>query len=202
MATLIIAQLLRSCSVVALAALLTGAPAGAQDDAARVAYEREDYARAAALYRPRAERGDAEAQYRMGMMTRFGWGVEKDAAAAARWLQQAAENGHAQAQAELGTMYRLGRGVGEDAQQAARWLRAAALQGVGIAQLSFGRMVRDGVGVQRDLVEAYAWFNAAGDNGVMDGFAFRNEIVPRMTAEQIEEGKRLAARIGRKDATK
>ncbi len=198
----IIAQVLAGCSAFVLALVLLCTPARAQDDAARTAYEREDYTQAATLYGPRAAKGDAEAQYRLGMMTRFGWGVEKDAAAAARWLQQAAENGHALAQAELGTMYRLGRGVPEDAQLAARWLRSAALGGVGIAQLSIGRMYRDGTGVSRDLVEAYAWFTAAGDNGVMDGYAYRSEIIPLMTPEQVDDGKRLAARVGRKEQTR
>lgn len=167
-------------------------------DAAQAAYEREDYAAAAALYAPRAKAGDAEAQYRMGMMARFGWGMEKDARESARWLQQAAVQNHAQAQAELGTMYRLGRGVPEDPKEAARWLTAAATAGVGMAQLSIGRMYRDGLGVGRDLVEAYAWFSAAGENSVMDGLAYRNEITREMSPEQLAEGKRRAAERARK----
>ena len=98
----------------------------AQEDAARAAYEREDYAAAVALYAPRAAQGDADAQYRMGMMARFGWGMDKDTAAAVRCLTQAARQNQPQAQAELGTMYRLGRGVPEDPKEAARWLTAAA----------------------------------------------------------------------------
>jgi TPR repeat protein len=172
--------------------------AQAQAGAAQAAFEREDYAAAAALYSPLAAAGNAEAQYRKGMMTRFGWGVPKDPVAAARWLQQAATQGHAQAQAELGTMYRLGRGVPEDPKEAARWLTAAATAGVGIAQLSLGRMYRDGIGVERDLVEAYGWFSAAGDNSVMDGLAYRSEIARDMTPEQIAEGKRRAAERTRK----
>jgi TPR repeat protein len=192
-----IAHVLRACTL-ALAGLVLAA-AQAQGDSARAAYDREDYSTAIALYAPRAERGDAEAQYRMGMMARFGWGMEKDATAAARWLQKAVDSGHPQAQAELGTMYRLGRGVPEDPQRAAQLLRAAAESGVGIAQLSIGRMYRDGVGVPRDLVEAYAWLTAAGENGVMDGFAYRGEIAKLMTAEQIADAKRLAAQRGRKE---
>jgi len=171
----------------------------AQEDAARAAYEREDYAAAVALYAPRAARGDAEAQYRMGMMARFGWGMDKDSAAAVRFLTQAAKQNQPQAQAELGTMYRLGRGVAEDPKEAARWLTAAARSGVGIAQLAIGRMYRDGVGVGRDLVEAYAWFSVAGENSVMDGFAYRSEIVKQMSPEQIAEGKQRAAQRSRKD---
>ncbi len=194
----IIANALRAC-MLGLAVVSTVAVA--QADAARAAYEREDYTAAAALYAPRAAAGDAEAQYRMGMMARFGWGMDKDPAAAVRWLRQAADQNHPQAQAELGAMYRLGRGVPEDPQEAARLLTAAATAGVGIAQLSIGRMYRDGVGVNRDLIEAYAWFSAAGENSVMDGFAYRSEIVKEMNPEQVAEGKRRAALRSRKEAS-
>lgn len=195
-----IAQGWHNCTAWLLILLLSVLPtAGAQDDAARTAYDREDYSTATALYLPRAERGEAEAQYRMGMMARFGWGMDRDAEAAARWLRKAADQNHPQAQAELGTMYRLGRGVAEDNREAARLLRAAAASGVGIAQLSIGRMYRDGLGVQRDLVEAYAWFTAAGENGVMDGLAYRSEIAKLMTNEQIAEAKKLAALHGKKE---
>lgn len=192
----IIANGSRTCIVVLLAWCSL---ALAQSDAARVAYEREDYATAVQLNAPRAAAGDAEAQYRMGMMARFGWGMDKDTAAAVKWLSAAAQQNHAQAQAELGAMYRLGRGVPEDPKEAARLLTAAAMQGVGIAQLSIGRMYRDGVGVNRDLVEAYAWFSVAGENNVMDGFAYRSEIIRDMSPEQIAEGKQRAAQRSRKE---
>lgn len=195
-----VAAIARACCFWALGLAIACGSARAQApmDPAQAAYEREDYAAAAALYAPRANAGDAEAQYRMGMMARFGWGMEKDAGAAARWLQKASEQNHAQAQAELGTMYRLGRGVPEDPKEAARWLTAAATAGVPMAQLSIGRMYRDGAGVGRDLVEAYAWFSAAGENSVMDGLAYRNEIASEMSPAQIAEGKRRAAERARK----
>jgi TPR repeat protein len=192
----IIANALRACT---LAIGLAAAPAIAQPDAALAAYEREEYTAAATLYAPRAAAGDAEAQYRMGMMARFGWGMEKDTTAAVRWLGEAARQNHPQAQAELGTMYRLGRGVPEDPKKAAQLLTAAAGAGIGIAQLSIGRMYRDGVGVDRDLVEAYAWFSAAGENNVMDGFAYRSAIIRDMSPEQIAEGKRRAAQRTKKE---
>jgi hypothetical protein len=179
--------------ILAVTALLLASLAVAEPDEARTAFEREDYVVAAALYRPRAEMGDAEAQYRLGMMLRFGWGVDKDAAAAAAMLRRAAEQNHPLAQAELGTMYRLGRGVPEDAREAARLLRAAAGAGVGIAQLSIGRMYRDGIGVAKDDVEAYAWFQLAGENSVMDGFAFRAELTKTMTEQQLAAARTLAA---------
>jgi len=191
MTDLIVHRARRPLAAAALAFLLQAATA--QTDEAAAAFEREDYATAAALYRPRAEAGSAEAQYRLGLMLRFGWGVDKDAAAAAAMLRRAAEQNHALAQAELGTMYRLGRGVPEDAPEAARLLRSAAGAGVGIAQLSIGRMYRDGVGVAADPVEAYAWFQLAGESGVMDGFAYRAELAKTMTEAQLAAAKKRAA---------
>lgn len=177
------------------AALFAVAPARSADadDTARAAFEREDHATALPLYRSRAERGDAEAQYRIGLMLRFGWGIARDAATAASWLRRAADQAHAPAQAELGAMLRLGRGVPEDARAAARLLRAAAASGIGIAQLSIGRMYRDGIGVDKDLIEAWVWFLLAGENQVMDGFAFRSEIGATMSPEQLAVARKLAA---------
>jgi uncharacterized protein len=177
----------------AVTAAMLASLAGAQADEALAAFEREDYAKAAALYRPRADAGSAEAQYRLGLMLRFGWGVDKDASAAASMLSRAAEQNHPLAQAELGTMYRLGRGVPENPHEAARLLRAAAGAGVGIAQLSIGRMYRDGIGVTKDPVEAYAWFQLAGENSVMDGFALRSELAQTMNEQQVAAARKLAA---------
>lgn len=196
MSVRMITQFARSWSVAAT--LLLAGAAGAQDDAARAAFEREDYQLAARLYQPRADQNEAEAQYRLGLMLRFGWGMDKDATAAAAMLRRAAEQNHAAAQAELGTLYRLGRGVPEDAREAARWLRAAAHAGIGVAQLAIGRMYRDGVGVTQDPVQAYAWFQLAGENSVMDGFAYRSEIGRSMTDEQIAAAKVLAAERAQK----
>jgi TPR repeat protein len=163
-------------------------PAQAQA-AARAAFDREDYDAAFAAYRALADappdRIDGEVAYRLGQMTRFGWGTGKDLPAAVRWLHLAAERDHAEAQAELGKMYRDGRGVPADDEQAARWLTRAAQAGVGIAQLNLGRMYKDGAGVPRDLVEAYAWFTLAAANGYVDGLSYRNRLLDRMSAADV-----------------
>ena len=144
---LLIATLLAAASMTTTAQSL---------DAARAAYEREDYDTAFKLYSPAANKANAEAQYRLGLMYKFGWGTERDLKVAANWLRRAAEQQHAEAQAELGVLYKLGRGVKEDAAEAARWFRRAADSGVGIAQLNLARAYKDGAGVKKDLAEAYA----------------------------------------------
>ena len=56
----------------------------------------------------RAEAGDAEAQFNLGVRYGNGQGVRQDAAEAVRWYRLAADQGIAGAQYELGNMYALG----------------------------------------------------------------------------------------------
>src|SRR6266496_4967168 len=65
-----------------------------------------------------AERGDAEAQFNLGMMYSTGLGIEKDDSAAFRWNQKAAEQGHKEAEFILGLMFHEGAGTAKDETQA------------------------------------------------------------------------------------
>jgi hypothetical protein len=115
--------------------------------------------------RAKAEQGDAEAQYNLGLMYANGDGVPQDDAEAVRWLRLAADQGLSQAQFNLGVAYRFGRGVPQDDAEAARWYRLAADQGFDRAQYNLGVQYRDGQGVAQDDVEAVRWFRLAADQG-------------------------------------
>jgi hypothetical protein len=65
------------------------------------AFEKGDYAEALKEWRPLADQGDAEAQYRLGRMHEKGWGTTKDFDAALRWYRLAAEQGHEEAKKVL-----------------------------------------------------------------------------------------------------
>ncbi len=99
------------------------------------AYERGDYLTAADLWRPLAEVGDAEAQYRLGELYRLGQGVPEDPAAAGKWHLAAAEQGHARAMYYLALMYYRGRGADweRDYVRAYVWFKLAAEEGIGDA---------------------------------------------------------------------
>src|SRR5260221_14260104 len=93
--------------VFALAMLFSGSGiAGLQEglDALR----KGDYAAAAKELRPLAERGDTEAQYRLGLMYEFGKGFRVDKPQAMVWLGKSAEHGNPSAQTELGVIYATG----------------------------------------------------------------------------------------------
>jgi uncharacterized protein len=75
------------------------------------AYEKGDYTTALQILRPRAEQGNAKAQYNLGAMYANGLGVPQDYATTVSWYRRAAEQGLVEAQCKLGVMYAKGQGV-------------------------------------------------------------------------------------------
>jgi hypothetical protein len=63
-----------------------------------------DDEKAAALIRKAADKGNAEAQYRLAEMYRYGYGVKRDPAEAKRLLRAAMAQGHAEANKMLAEM--------------------------------------------------------------------------------------------------
>jgi GAF domain/Sel1 repeat/PilZ domain len=76
-----------------------------------------------------ADRGDADAQWQIGVRYHNGDGVPHDDAQAMQWFHRAAEQGHVTAQATLGAYYWAGRGVPQDLSQAYFWSALALAQG-------------------------------------------------------------------------
>ena len=71
--------------------------------------------------RVRAYKGDAEAQYQLGMIYLRGDGVEINHKSAAEWFKLAAEQGHMAAQLALADCYTYGWGVEVDESKAEYW---------------------------------------------------------------------------------
>jgi len=114
-----------------LAVLLSGAGTswGADFNKGLAAAESGDFATALREWKPLAEKGDALAQFNLGLMYRKGEGVPQDYKTAVKWYTLAAEQGHADAQFTLGLMYALGQGVLQDYKTAVEWYTLAAEQG-------------------------------------------------------------------------
>src|SRR5262249_33205656 len=73
------------------------------------AYRKGDYATALRLWRPLADAGNSDAQFRLGFLYHQGQGVPQDHAAAAAWYRKAAEQGNKWAQYLLGVLYGIGQ---------------------------------------------------------------------------------------------
>ncbi|MCH7555460.1 MAG: sel1 repeat family protein, partial [Proteobacteria bacterium] len=113
-------------------------PAHAQADPLAVfacerAYGETRHGDAAALCRPLAEAGSADAQAIMGTLHQNGQAVARDYAEAARWFDLSARQGHVEAQFNLAALYNYGAGVARDLVEAYAWYDLAADAGNGDA---------------------------------------------------------------------
>ena len=134
----------------------------------RDALRKQDFATAAKELRPLAERGNAEAQYRIGQMYDFGKGYPQDKAQAIVWFRKAAAQNHADAQQKLGVIYSTGDGVKQDDAQAVAWFRKAATLGQPTAQYNLGLLYAKGQGVKKDYEQAIAWWRKSAAQGSVD----------------------------------
>jgi V8-like Glu-specific endopeptidase len=145
--------------------LVAPATAAELDDAVAAAHS-GDYATALRRLSPLAEKGDARAEFDVGFMHAYGWGVQRNPAEAITWYRKAADQGLSVAQHFLGMAYVNGEGVRPDDAEAERWFARAAAQGFAEAEFMLGLMTLDGRGVPKDLVQGYAFIVMAGQGGV------------------------------------
>jgi hypothetical protein len=76
-----------------------------------------------------ATKGNAAAQYNLGVMSYLGQGIEKSSPNAAKWFEQAAKQDNTLAQYNLGFLFFEGKGVEKDYLQAFMWIDRAARLG-------------------------------------------------------------------------
>ena len=96
-------------------------PAWADFQAGMDAYNRGDYGTAFRVWRPLAERGDANAQVLLGILYEEGLFGPQDSVQAVPWFEKAAAQGNTNAQVRLGELYEAGKGVPQDIVQAYKW---------------------------------------------------------------------------------
>ncbi len=130
-----------------------------------------------------AERGDARAQFWLGVAYERGRGIEQDFGQALKWLVDSAKQGSADAETVLGQMYEEAEGVPQNYRQAAKWYRAACEHrpdygGAGQGCNNLGLLYLDGNGVKRNSVEAYKYFRLA-----------NSEVNLRLVKRRMTEGE-------------
>lgn len=150
--------------------------------------DRKEFARVKAS----ADKGSAEAQFKLGMMYANGVGVKQDPEKAAKWHRKAAEQGLPRAQYQLGLDYADGQGVKSDDFEAVQWYRKAAEAGLPEAQYELGMCCLSGRGTKESGLEALDWFHKAADQNfpVADYQIGMCYFEGRGAAKDIEEGIR------------
>ena len=121
-------------------------------------------------FKAKAEKGDVEAKFYLGVYYFLGQGVAEDKTEAVKWIREAAQQGHAIGQFTLGLCYLNGDGgVVKDAPEAVKWFRKAAEQGYPMAQYSLGISYKQGDGgLAQDASEALKWYRKAAAQGLAE----------------------------------
>ncbi|MDO6562714.1 tetratricopeptide repeat protein [Amphritea sp. 1_MG-2023] len=168
------------------------------------AYKNKGYKVELKSVQPAAENGDANAQNRLGEMYEFGYGVTRDAAQAIQWYQLAADQGFVAAQHNLGRAYNFGTGIQQDFALAEKWYLKAAEQGHMEAMFFLGTLYSNNHGgdeKQQTNITAYAWLQNALELGNRTATAIQSRIVMKLSANELEEAKMLAAEYKEKFVT-
>ena len=130
------------------------------------AYKAGNYPEAVKWYYKAAKRGNAAAQYDLGICYYYGYGVTKNVPEAVKLIHLAAEQGVAEAQFDIGLCYADGEGVTRNLNEATKWWHLSAEQGNAMAQYYLGSCYYHGDGVTKDLNEAAKLFYQAAEQGV------------------------------------
>lgn len=108
--------------------------------------------------------------------------------AAMQELLPAARSGNAEAEELIGVMYAMGLGVKRDDRRAFEWYLRASMKGHAGAQSGVGWYYEVGRGITApDLVRAYMWYVLSAIGGDPDAAISQEEVVKKMTTEQIEK---------------
>jgi len=145
-----------------------------------------DVATAIGALRRSAEQGNAEAQFRLGVIYGNGDGVDIDHDAAIEWFNQAARQGHENALITLAWMYANGAGIEVDEDRARELYLLAADHGSAKAQYVVATMYRFAqYGVAKDVEKALHYYTQAANQG----FATAQFALGKL----LVEGKLVAA---------
>jgi cell division septation protein DedD len=164
-------------------------PVSAQSVKAGIeAWQKSDYSAAVAIWRPLAEKGDADAQFNLGQAYRLGRGVPINLAAAQSWFERAADRGHVDAQTTLGLLlFQNGNHTG-----GLRWLKVASDQGEPRAMLVYGTALFNGDGVPQDPILGYAFVSRAAAQGLQAAKDTLGQLDQIMSVEDRKKGVALA----------
>ena len=139
-----------------------------------------------------AERGDASAQYSLGVMYSNGvHEAKKSYPKAVKWYTKAAEQGHMKAQTNLAILYYLGNGVKKSYKTAAMWGKKSADQGSYISQNNLGFQYENGQGVKKDYIKAYVLYATSADKGHRRAKLNLVKLKNKMSQKDIEKAKKL-----------
>ena len=186
---------MRAVKILAMAAALALAATGAASAAGLTvqsgieAWQQGNPARAVAIWRGLADKGDNDAAFNLGQAYRLGRGVNADSGEAKKWFERAARAGHLDAQVSLGLLL-FDSG---DRPGAMAWLKRAADRSEPRALLVIGTALFNGDGMKRDPLLGYVYVSRA----AAQGLAAAKSTLADMDKVMPAEDRRRAVMMGK-----
>jgi len=122
-----------------------------------------------------AASGNADSQYRLGLLYNNGKGIPQDSGQTAYWWYKSAAQGNVNAESSLGWFYfnfnnhiSSEQAAERDEAQAAIWFRKAAEQGDAESEYALGICYERGKGVPEDHAQAVYWYRRAAKHGIAE----------------------------------
>ncbi|CAA6803097.1 MAG: Unknown protein [uncultured Sulfurovum sp.] len=156
-----------------------------------------------------AERGNARAQFDLGLMYANGKGVAKNEALALTWFKRAADNNFIQLASTkkvLNTKVNVAKALSTvGTSQKFVFAKKAAGQGNSRAQFDLAMMYRNGEGVRKNELLAFNYFHKAARNGSVEakfqmGLSFAQGLGVRKQTQLAKYWFKLAAKVGHSKA--
>jgi len=147
-------------------------------------------------FKESAEKGDIQAQFKLGFCYYIGCGVPaRDYKLAVECYRKAAEAGLADAQFELGSEYGgASKVLDKNTELYLKWVMKAAAQKYPKAYHSLGASYDLGIGVPKDEIEGYAYYNLAASD-LPWSRRCRDDMEKNMTSEQRLAGQKRSKEI-------
>jgi uncharacterized protein len=187
----------RRCLVAAAILIASAGPLSAQSVKAGIdAWQRSDYAGAVAIWRPLAEKGDADAEFNLGQAYRLGRGVATNLSAGKTWFERAANQGHLDAETTLGLLLFQNN----DQAEGLKWLKKAAERGEPRALLVYGTALVNGDSVTQDPVLGYAYVSRAAAQGLAPAKETLDQLDQILPIADRKRGVQIASQMAKEAA--
>lgn len=135
-------------------------------------------------YRAAARKGDARAQFYIGMIYEDGIGRKPDPVKAFEWYIKSADAGYPPAQFKTGLFYETGRGRVKDLSKAAIYYSMAAEGGQAEASYNLALMYDSGRGVARDREKSLQLLEQAAQAGLVPAMTRLGAMLPELGGEK------------------
>lgn len=116
-------------------------------------------------WQQKAEKGDKDAQFRLGRAYMNGAGIAQNRTKGIDWIKKAADANLPEAQYWIGVYTENGDGIEKNKEAAVSWFEKASNLGFAEAQYALAMKYATGVGVTRNAAKALDWMTKAAKGG-------------------------------------